>query len=174
MRDTAQRITAVTWALPAVMAVWSSVAPLEKVEGAFARILLVAAVLTVTFVLVGFGRHNRQPVWPKLVGPLTCLVIIGSVMVTHWPLRVAYWFSQPAFDQFALQVRVSDPMDFPRRVGLFTIRKAEVSRTGIVCLWTDPRPGGNVGFVQCGRDPMPFNLWSMIGLPGGWQFIAED
>jgi hypothetical protein len=81
--------------------------------------------------------------------------------------------SRGAFDAIAQRVRAGEQMK-PQRIGLVTIRKAEVYYNGIVCLWTDLNPSGYTGFVQCAPDSMPFNLWSMIRLDARWQFISED
>ena len=55
------------------------------------------------------------------------------------------------------------------------IKRAELSRNGIVCLWTDPQPGGNAGLVQCDSDRAEsFNLFEQMRLDDRWQFIRED
>jgi hypothetical protein len=89
-------------------------------------------------------------------------------------LRAAYLLSRPTLDRVAEDVRAGQHVTRPTRVGLFTIVEAEVNRHGIVCLWVDPNPTGKTGFVQCGPDYVPFNLWSMVRLDDRWQFIAED
>src|SRR5205807_2528160 len=98
----------------------------------------------------------------------------ASVAFSQWPLRVSYALSRPSFDALAKHVRAGDPIYVPRRAGLFAIRKAEISYSGVICLWTTVNPGGNTGFVQCGPDHIPLNLWSSISLDNQWQFISED
>ena len=71
-------------------------------------------------------------------------------------------------------MRSGENLPMPQRAGIFTIRKAELSRDRIVCLWIAPNSGGNTGFVQCGQDYVPFNLWSLVKLDDRWQFITED
>jgi hypothetical protein len=109
-----------------------------------------------------------------LVAPVVCLSIIISVAATHWPLRVTYVLSRDAFDSLAQRVRAGEHIATPVRAGFFTVRRAELSHHGIVCLWTYPHPAGSTGFVQCRRDYVPFNLWSLIRLDDRWQFISED
>ena len=72
------------------------------------------------------------------------------------------------------RVRTGEHIATPLRAGLFTIRSAYLSHDGIVCLWTHPHPGGSTGFVQCRRNYVPFNLWSIVRLDDRWQFISED
>ena len=81
--------------------------------------------------------------------------------------------SRGAFDAIAQRVRAGEQVK-PQRVGLVVIRKAQVYHNGIVCLWTGLKPSGYTGFVRCGPDYVPFNLWSMVRLDARWQFISED
>ena len=146
----------------------------EQVGVVLLAIVLSAAAIIVGSLLVGYRRHTQRRVLPALAAPILSLAVIISVAATHWPLRVAYAWSRDSFDAVAQRVRSGEHVTTPLRAGLFTIQRAELSHHGIVCLWTQPHPSGSTGFVQCRRDYVPFNLWSMVRLDDRWQFISED
>ncbi|MEO0755466.1 MAG: hypothetical protein AAFY78_01185 [Cyanobacteria bacterium J06648_16] len=109
------------------------------------------------------------------------LLIVVSIILFNWPLRIGYTFSRPAFNRVAEQVMAGDIPETPRRIGWFRIEGIELpeelfyyAEDGIVCLWTDVHPYGNTGFVQTSPNNLPFNLWSHFRLDNTWQFIAED
>ena len=113
----------------------------------------------VTFILLGFMAMSPR-YWRShfIAGAVTAALIV-SVLGTHWPLRLAYAHSKPAFDQVAAQVRAGDATKAPGWVGLFYIEKAEIYHNGVVCLWTNDHPNGPTGFVQHGPENLPFNIW---------------
>lgn len=117
--------------------------------------------------------YRGKPVGNIIGAFLVTVLILGSVGASHWPLRVAYVVSRPALERAAAEVRLGHPFEH-RRVGLIEIRRAEISRTGVVCLWTDTNPSGRTGFVQTPPYNIPFNLWSVTSLDQRWQFISED
>jgi hypothetical protein len=146
----------------------------ERIMVVLSGMLLSAAAIIVSSLMITYIRFTRRRIMPALIAPLCCLVILVSVAVTHWPMRVGYALSRDAFDVIAEHVRAGEQITTPKRVGPFIIRRVAISENGIVCLWTYPRPGGSAGFVQCRRDYVPFNLWSHVALDDHWQFIGED
>ncbi len=147
--------------------------------GEESRVMLLAMVLSgaaimVSSLLICYRRYTHRLVLPALVASVLSMVIIFSVAATHWPLHVTYALSRDAFDIVAKRVRAGEQVATPFRAGYFTVQRAELSHRGIVCLWTQPDPGGSTGFVQCRRDNVPFNLWSIVRLDDRWQFISED
>lgn len=146
----------------------------ERVAVEFVGLIILAVALVISYLLVAHRRYTRRAVLPVLVVSLVCLSIIISVSQTHWPLRITYALSRDAFDDVAQRIRAGEHIATPVRAGLFTIRRIDASYRGIVCLWTHPHPGGSTGFVQCPRDDVPFNLWSIVRLDDRWQFISED
>lgn len=106
-----------------------------------------------------------------------CIVV--SVIAFNWPMRIAFVLSRPALNQAAQQLLAGDPVPTPRRIGLFRIEAAELSRgmmgnDQIPALWTDwtsPPSGDHMGFVQSGAGKPPFIMWSHMRLDGDWQFI---
>jgi hypothetical protein len=160
--------------LSALAGILVSVIGVEQVGVVLLAIVLSANVIVVGLLLIGYRRHTQRRVLPILVAPILSLVVIISVAATHWPLRIAYAWSRDSFDGVAQRIRSGEHVTTPLRAGLFTIQRAELSHHGIVCLWTQPNPGGSTGFVQCRRDYVPFNLWSMVRLDDRWQFISED
>ncbi len=161
-------------AVPSVSVVLISAAAAEKTLVLLAGFLACAVTVILALALVNSARFEREQVWPILARALGSLAIIFCVLVTHWPLRIAHLLSRSSFDRLALELRAGRQMAAPQWVGFFFIKKAEVDRNGIVCLWTNPHPGGNTGFVRCGPKRVPFNLWSMVKLDDTWQFISED
>jgi|SRR6185503_16327735 len=159
--------------LLALAAVLFSATGGEKVAVVFWAIILGLAIVIVGSLLIGHRRHTKRDVLPAFTAPAIGLGIIVSVAATHWPLRVSYAMSRGAFDSIAQRVRAGEEVT-PQRVGLVKIRRAEVYHNGIVCLWTGLNAGGYTGFVQCGPDYVPFNLWSIVRLDARWQFISED
>jgi hypothetical protein len=136
---------------------------------------LAAGILAFAMALVatisGIVRHSF--VRRAVGGFIITIVLIVSVALWHWPFRAAYALSRPALERAATEVRAGHSFE-GRRVGVFLVRRAEVSRTGIVCLWVDTNPSGRTGFVQTPPQYVPFNLWSQISLDAQWQFISED
>ncbi|MEM9767484.1 MAG: hypothetical protein AAF892_06360 [Cyanobacteria bacterium P01_D01_bin.71] len=109
------------------------------------------------------------------------LTLIISVIVFNWPLRIAYAFSRPAFDQVAAQMMTGETIETPQRIGWFLIKRIDApgsAANGIdyqgLRLWTGVYPSGNTGFVKASPDDLQFNLWSHFRLDETWQFIAED
>ena len=146
----------------------------EHVVVVLLSVVLSAAAIIVGSLLVGYRRHTQRRVLPGVAAAILSLTVIASVAATHWPLRIAYVLSRGSFDAVAQRVRRGDYVTTPLRAGLFTIQRAELSSHGIVCLWTEPHGGGSTGFVQCRRDHVPFNLFSIVRLDERWQFISED
>ncbi len=159
------RCLAVAITAPPFLAVLASLWPFER-----SLLILTCALLgIVTLSALFFVRSVRQ-----LFMGTTTIAILLSVATSDWPLRTAYTLSRPSFERVAEHVRAGDEIDTPCLVGLFRIRKAEVYHNGVVCLWTEDDSAGPTGFVQCGSDDPPFNLWSHTRLDGCWQFISED
>ena len=146
----------------------------EQVGVVLVAIVLSAAAIIVGSLLIGYRRHTQRLVLPTVVVLILSLAVIISVAATHWPLWVTYSLSRRSFDAVAQRIRSGEHVTTPLRAGLFTIQRAELSHHGIVCLWTEPHPSGSTGFVQCRRDYVPFNLWSIVRLDDRWQFISED
>ncbi|MEM7796385.1 MAG: hypothetical protein AAF579_18280 [Cyanobacteria bacterium P01_C01_bin.118] len=168
-----------TWstiALPPVLLLLLSLKPLEihsiRLAGIFAVVFLLMALMVMP-TLRSQKRLRQQTT--------AALAIVVSIIVFNWPLRVAYGFSRPAFDQVTEQVMASETLKTPRRIGWFKIKRIEApgnAPNGIdyqgLRLWTDIHPSGKTGFVQSSPDNLRFNLWSHFKLDETWQFISED
>ena len=167
------QLVCVCW-LTAAAAVYLSADGCEKVSMIFWAIIGSAIITIAGLTLVSRRWRAKNFRSFAVLNAGTCLGVIISVAVWHWPLRVSYRLSRNAFDSFAERVRAGDQLSLPQQVGFFTIKYANVSDQGIVCLWTMTDPTGSTGFVQCGQGYIPFNLWSEIKLDDHWQFISED
>ncbi len=152
---------------PVSVVLWACIAP-----------TLAALVLPVNHVWNKIGFHKCRSArsrWLNGLVFLVCLTVFVSVPRTHWPLRIAYKFSQPAFEDAARSLRAGAKFEQPVQVGLFFIEKAEIYElNGKVCLWTSLDSSGKTGFTQCPPKNLPFNLWSTIELDESWQLVSED
>ena len=166
-------------ALPPTLLILLSLIPLEinalRLLGCLAVIF--PAVLMVALLAVPDLRSQKRFQRQAAVS----LVLVVSVIVFNWPLRVAYAFSRPAFEQVAEQVMAGETLTTPRRIGWFRVQRIEApgfAANGIAFqglrLWTGIHPHGNSGFVRSSPDDLRFNLWSHFKLDETWQFIAED
>ncbi|MEO1591700.1 MAG: hypothetical protein AAFU71_10460 [Cyanobacteria bacterium J06632_22] len=143
--------------------------------GGIATVFLLCLIAALSLIpVLAAQRRFRRPA-------TVAIALILSIMVFHWPLRLAYAFSRPAFNQIAAQVTAGETIATPQRVGWFWIEEIALpehlfsyAEDGIVCLWTGVHPFGNTGFVQTTSDNLPFNLWTHLKLDNTWQFIAED
>jgi hypothetical protein len=160
--------------LLAAVSVYLSATGCEKISMVLWAVLFSGIDAVAGIVLITRRLRAHRSISTSVGAALTCIAVIISVAIWHWPLRASYSWSQNAFDSFAERVRAGQDLRMPQRVGFFKIEKALVSRDGIVCLWTMPNPAGSTGFVQCRRDHIPFNLWSVVKLDDQWQFISED
>lgn len=172
--DRMMRLIIGLYAIPALLVIVASVTLLEPISVFLVGVLAGTVTVVMTGALMRVAYSNKHSLWPVVAGATACLACIASVTTIHWPLRVAFYFSQSSLNQLAEDVRAGQSLMTPARVGLFTIVETQVSRHGIVCFWVDANPGGKTGFVQCGPDHVPFNLWSMLSLNDRWQFVSED
>jgi hypothetical protein len=118
-------------------------------------------------------------VWPLVIAlaitPLT-------VWITLWPLRLAFFVSQPALDRLADRVSAGEVIRRTEWAGLFLVVGSDfdpISRN--VGLITDANPGGRSGFVRLGpgippeRHKGPFhNLDYDVHITGLWWYQYED
>jgi hypothetical protein len=169
--------------LEVVCAILAAVTVWMSARGASQTIVVLVAIVA-GFVAAGCAvdalakpdGRSRVGTWSAWLG--TSFIVIAPTGLTHWPLRVSYLLSRGAFEDTARRVGAGEQLEMPQLIGLFTIRKAEISDRGpggkVACLWTDLEPSGFTGFVQWpGGGHPPFNTWSELPL-GGWQFISED
>lgn len=141
----------------------------------FFGVFICAFIIISLLVLLGFSQIKGKVLMKLLRASILTCGIVTSVMVTHWPLLSVFEFSRSTFDKLADDLKAGRSVAMPQKVGLFVVKKAEINRD-IACLWIEPNPGGNTGFVQCSRQTAKasFNLWSIAHLNNSWQFIHED
>src|SRR5437899_2007901 len=111
----------------ALLAAWLSASAFEKTLSAFACIALGAVVAFLMYVATRWARLNGQNSRQAMLGPGLSLALIISVGIFNWPLRISYAFSKDSLDLRARQLRAGKLLAMPQRVGLFTIRKAEIN-----------------------------------------------
>jgi hypothetical protein len=107
----------------------------------------------------------------------------ASTALTLWPLRLAFWGSEPALGRLADQVVAGRPIGYPRRVGPFRIVGSRVdAASGAVGLLIDPDPSGPTALVRIPSPrPGPFGCYRPIRgdvidvrLGDGWCYHVED
>src|SRR5262245_6908130 len=107
------------------------------------------------------------------------------MLLTPWPLRLAFLASRPAMERLADRVAAGRAVTSPEWAGLFQIVGSAVDpTTGNVGLITDPDPAGRSGFVRLSPavrvdgpywNYRPFvNLNINEHLTGPWWYQNED
>lgn len=112
------------------------------------------------------------------VALLVATLIPIGIAYTDYPLKLAFRFVAPRFDEIANQVSTGAGVPpTPFQIGIFQITEVGVRGKEHVPYF---RTYGetNAGFDMVGfvRHPLGhgFNLWSSITLNDHWAFIAED
>jgi hypothetical protein len=118
-------------------------------------------------------HRNGYYAWISIALCLACMV---SVIVTQWPVRLAFVVSRPSLECLAERIESGQVVVQPQRAGLFLIRSAGIRPGGVVYLWTDPDPGAPIGFVRCSRDQLQtcVNTWFSISMSEEWQLVFAD
>jgi hypothetical protein len=102
------------------------------------------------------ARLHRSPflAWPLA---LVLGMLPLTMLLTRWPLHLAFLASRPAMDRLADRVAAGQAITSPEWVGLFRVVGSAVDPTsGNVGLILDPNPSGRRGFVRvCSGAVMP-------------------
>jgi hypothetical protein len=129
------------------------------------------------------ARPRRSPwlAWPLV---LALGILPLTMLVTHWPLRLAFLVSRPAMNRLADRVLAGQAVISPEWAGLFRVVGSAVDPTrGNVGLIIDANPSGRSGFVRvgagvrvpAGRSVAPFyNLSFDLPLCDRWWYACED
>jgi hypothetical protein len=106
------------------------------------------------------------------------------MLLTFWPLRLAFLASAPALDGLADRVAAGPGVTSPEWAGLFRVVATEVEPSnGNVGLIIDPDPSGRSGFVRGGASPgLPvgrsggpfYDLNLDMRLDDRWRYVCED
>lgn len=129
-------------------------------------------------------RMSRPRQSPFLAWPLVLVLAFGplSMMLTPWPLRLAFLASRPAMERLANRVAAGQSLSRPEWAGLFRVVGSDIDPAkGSVGLIIDADPRGRSGFVRLGpgvpeQDSYgPFyNLNFNEHLGGPWLYQNED
>lgn len=94
-------------------------------------------------------RNRRRWRWALLP---VCIAIVTSAAFTHWPLRVRFHYSRPAFELVVRDVQATDSRweTRERRIGLFHVKSIYQFRNGTVRFET-----GWIGFDGVGIEYRP-------------------
>jgi hypothetical protein len=118
------------------------------------------------------GENTRQD--RRNIAPTVSLILLLSMLFWNWPLHLCYQISRPAIEALMTRVRAGELISTPVRAGLYIVKDAGISHSGIPCLWTRPNPAGYTGFVQTDSPDDKFNLWSSTRVDDNCHFIQED
>jgi hypothetical protein len=129
------------------------------------------------------ARSHRSPFWAwPLVFALGILPL--TMLLTFWPLRLAFLASAPALDGLADRVAAGQRVTNPEWAGLFHVVGSAVEPSnGNVGLIIVPDPSGRSGFVRVGASPgLPvgrsggpfYSLNLDIRLGDRWRYVCED
>jgi hypothetical protein len=129
------------------------------------------------------ARPHRSPflAWPLV---LVLAILPLTMLLTHWPLRLAFLASAPALDSLADRVAAGQGITSPEWAGLFRVVGSAVEPSnGNVGLIILPEPSGRSGFVRVGasrglpvgRSGGPFyDLNVDMRLADRWRYVCED
>jgi hypothetical protein len=155
--------------------VWMSLTGTERIFITFFGGLLLGMMMLVTYILTLISKQaSRSKYLPRdgfiaSVHVLLCL----SIMLTSWPLCLAFACVRPTMEQIAQQVLLDKSVPMPRRVGLFTIKAVHYEDEQL-CLWTDDSSNAPAGFVLPFDGVARGNINDKIALGGRWHFLVTD
>lgn len=115
-----------------------------------------AIVIVVWAVVLLIARRNMLPLQRPWREPLVVFGVLALVYL-DLPFYVRFFSSEPFLDQYVQSVAaVGRPRQMPHRVGLFTIREAEVLPTGVVRIITTDCMFDDCGlaFSRVGQPPL--------------------
>ena len=142
---------------------------------------LIAFVALVT-AIVAWARWKARPRrWLALGGLLCCPLLVATMLVTQWPMKLSFALSRPALDRLADAVAAHRAPALPQRAGAYVIHAVETrpvaeDTNGLtVCLWMLPLERQHVGFVRSPVGVTPeFNRWTHSRMDAHWHYFGED
>jgi hypothetical protein len=126
------------------------------------------------------ASHRRPPVvaWLSVVA---VVALTPSMLVTLWPLRLAFLVSRPAMDRLAARIAAGEGLGRPEWAGLYrVVATRREPRGSSVALIIDDNPAGASGFVRLGSPTAPAYAAPMMNLNfdedlgGRWRYQNED
>ena len=124
---------------------------------------------------------RRRSIWLAW----TLVIVLGlspvTMMLTLWPLRLAFRMSRPALNAMADRVAAGRPVTGSEWAGCYVVIGANFDPlTGEVALYTDDDPAGRSGFLRLspgdsqGRSDLFTNLNFNEYLDERWRYRNED
>jgi hypothetical protein len=191
-----RRLSAFCFGLEAAVAnAWCAVCCIYLLSMGGLALMFVGWFLAFPF-LLGIGaawataatrRSDRARRSPLLAGPLVLAAAFAplSMLLTPWPLRLAFLASQAAMERLADRVAAGQAVTSPEWAGLFRVVGSAVDpASGNIGLVIDPNPAGRSGFVRLSPtvevngpiwNDRPFvNLNVNEHLIGRWWYQNED
>jgi hypothetical protein len=100
-------------------------------------------------------------------------IVIGlSIVLTQWPLRLAFWAVEPTLDSLADRLERGEKVKTPLRVGTFLIQVAEMRYDSYPALTLDPKSSGPTSLVR--KQEFGAKGWSKVQLSDRWYLFNED
>ncbi len=116
-----------------------------------------------------------------LGGIFFCPLLVATMVLTSWPMKLSFALSKPALDRLADAVAAHRVPTLPRRAGAYVIHAVEarpvveVTNGLTVCLWMLPVERQHVGFVRSPVGVTPeFNPWTHSRMDAHWHYFGED
>ncbi len=140
------------------------------------------ALLALIAAVVAWVRWKAGPRgWLALGGLLFCPLLVASMLLTHWPMKLSFALSKPALNRLADAVAAHRAPALPKRAGAYVIHAVETrpmaeGTNGLtVCLWMLPLERQHVGFVRSPAGVTPeFNPWTHSRMDVHWHYFGED
>ena len=111
-------------------------------------------------------RSSRPRRSPFLAWPLVVVLAFTplSMMLTPWPLRLAFLASRPAMERLANRVAEGQSISRPEWAGLFRVVGSAIDPAkGNIGLIIDAEPSGRSGFLRLGPGvPEQRLLWTVL------------
>ena len=129
---------------------------------------------------------RQQSVSPRTrdgAGLAVVFMVISPILTlwSFWPLHLAFMVSRPAMARLADQVAAGETVEFPRRVGLFTVTAATVDPvSGDARLMLDLDSNWSACFVRAHRSSAPSPSRPIAGsdlavdLGSGWSYRWDE
>ncbi len=143
-----------------------------------APITLVALVTAIVAWTCWKARPRR---WLALGGLLFCPLLVATMLLSHWPMKLSFALSKPALNRLADAVAAHRAPALPKRAGAYVIHAVETrplpeGANGLtVCLWMLPVERQHVGFVRSPAGVTPeFNPWTHRRMDAYWHYFGED
>ena len=93
-------------------------------------------------------REGRAARFKAALIVVAAISVAASVLMTHWPLRLAFYVSSPALNRLADRVEAGGTLSRPEWAGLYRIYSVQPFTSGDLMLRVNPTKGQMAGFMR--------------------------